>query len=124
MEETDNNPNGEINPININRDEDFSNIHALEKLSKNELVSDLWHFRIKKDKITLQGLYRRGVLNKLASYGFFKRYSGKNSYIYIREEDNIIEIAEPFQIRKLLFEYINKILSILIFTYKNLTNEI
>lgn len=65
-------------------------------ISENEFGYKIWLFSLDQDgRPSFKGLYKDGIISKLKSLGYYKRYRGNNSYIFIQERDNIIREVEP-----------------------------
>ena len=82
-------------------------------LSINEFARDIFKFKIqidKKDKkhILLDGLYRDGILKTLADQGYCKKFHDNNSYDFIREQENILDIVEPCIMKDHLFSKVRE----------------
>ena len=59
-------------------------------ISEDEFGYDIWLFELTKEGPEFKGLYRDGIIRKLGKMGYYKRYRDNNSYIFIKEGDNII----------------------------------
>jgi len=76
------------------------------KLSDTQFAYDIWYFELVNNRYILKGMYRSGILSKLQSFGYFKRVHEDNSYIFIREIENIISEVEPFLMKHQILDYI------------------
>jgi hypothetical protein len=82
-------------------------------LSPFEFARDIFKFKIqfdmkKKKHIVLDGLYRDGVIKLLANKGYCKKFHENNTYDFIREQDNILDIVEPCIMKDHLFNKIRE----------------
>jgi len=69
------------------------------KLGSNQYVIGIYRYLVKRESVAIEGIYREGLIELINSLGYFKRYQPDNSYQYIYEENNIIEIVSIAQIR-------------------------
>lgn len=94
-------------------------------ISENEFAFGIWLFTLDKShRPSLKGLYRDGIISKLGSMGFYKRYRDNNSYIFIREQENIIWEVEPCMMKDEVFEFVKKTDETLQLEYKGLSISI
>ena len=78
-------------------------------LSNNEIAYDIWIFGYdKSENPILKGLYRYGILQRLIAMGYMKRIRENNSYLFIQEQENIISVAEPLNMKDDAFGYVQK----------------
>ncbi len=95
--------------INIPPDTDFNGTSAT-LISEREFAFDIWLIMFdKKFSDYTISLYRYGIICKLESKGFYKRYRGNNSYILIREIDNIICEVEQSILKDDMFSEVKAI---------------
>ena len=74
------------NPISINPDDDFNDIHMPIYISENQFAYDIWLFKTDKyGKSHLMGLYRDGIINLLEKFGYYKRYRDDKTYFFIKD---------------------------------------
>jgi len=87
-------------------------------ISEMEFAYGLWLFEFDKSKKPLlNGLYRNGIVSRLETLGYYKRYRDNNSYIFIKEQYNIIQEVEPEMMKDEFFNLVKSISDILEFEY-------
>lgn len=92
------------------------------EISYKVFAYDIYTFEIKSNTVYLSGLYRNGIIENLARQGYCKRYRKDNTYIFVKEQDNILEVTEPVLLKDELYSYILKTYTQdLIFNYKATT---
>ena len=92
------------------------------KLGSNQYVIGIYRYLVKRESVAIEGIYREGLIELINSLGYFKRYQPDNSYQYIYEENNIIEIVSIAQIRDAVNEIVQQSKEIK-FEYKGLVFE-
>jgi len=100
-------------------------------LSGGEFARDIFTFTIKEDKdtkvkyISLNGLYRAGIIKLLTELGYRKRYHSNSTYSFIRELNNILDEVEPCNMKDDIFEKVkSNYNNTLVFEYKAIHVEI
>ncbi len=90
---------------NSSPDNGSCDAHTTSPLSENEFTIGIWLFTIIKGGIAkLKGFCRSCVIQKFTEYGYYKRYRDKMSYIFIREQDGIIEETETVIVKDLFHQ--------------------
>jgi len=95
---------------------------VIVEISPKEFAYGIYTFEIKSNTAHLSGLYRNGIIENLGRRGYCKRYRSNNTYIFVREQNNILDAVEPVLLKDELFSYIQKTYTQeLIFNYKAIT---
>lgn len=89
-------------------------------IEETEFAFDIWLFKLDNSgPPILTGLYRDGIINRLASKGYYKRYrDDNNTYFFIREISNIICEEEPCKMKDEIFGYVKRIDKPVQFNYR------
>ena len=96
-------------------------------LSQGEVAIEIWKFKFVSPRkntqlpyLKLQGLYLDGILSLMTTQGYFKRYAG-SKYIFIREEENIIEEVLPCHMKDKVHDSVKTDLSLMRVSYQGTT---
>lgn len=99
----------------------------ITKLSNTQFAKGIWKFEIKSKgkgdvykSIVFKGLYRDGIIKYLSSHGYFKRYREDMSYIFIKEQKNIIEEIEISLMKDFVTDFVDEIRLPLQINFENL----
>jgi hypothetical protein len=86
---------------------------------------DIWLFSITKNgDCKFNGIFRDGVLKTLQKMGYSKRYQDNKHYVFINEENNIIETCEIVNMKDSLYNRIKSLDSNMVFSYQGLSVKV
>ena len=97
----------------------------IERISDRQFAFGIWPFFLnKKGEYIHNGIYKDGVLKTLESMGYSKRYQNDNHYVFIKEENSIIEATEIVKMKDSLYNKIKSLKPMVTFDYKGQTIKI
>ena len=109
-QDNDNFENGVLSePITIMEGEDFSDVKTPIVLTDTEFAYDIWLFGYdQNNRPFLRGIYRDGIVKLLSDWGYYKRYKQNNTYSFVREENIILDVVEPVNMKDCVYKYIQE----------------